>query len=163
MPISLFGKLRRGSCQKWINCSHIQPSHIKPQKLSLIIKHIRGLFAGLFSVYHSSGGKQAFISTYLLYQGHYFNVSLSEWLAVKISCVTYRVFVNVAIKWKFKRKSFVLTNIIEAVTVWRQAKPNQELHSMYMNQNAMLTDISALTSRFYFLCSFYKVKMYFNS
>lgn len=104
MPISLFGKLRRGSCQKWINCSHIQPSHIKPQKLSLIIKHIRGLFAGLFSVYHSSGGKQAFISTYLLYQGHYFNVSLSEWLAIKISCVTYRVFVNVTIKEKILLK-----------------------------------------------------------
>lgn len=29
---------------------------------------------------------------------------------------------------------------------------------MYMNQNAMLTDISALTSGFYLLCSFYKVK-----
>lgn len=55
------------------------------------------------------------------------------------------------------------TNIIEAVTVWRQAKPNQELHGMYMNQNAMLSDVSALTSGFYLLCSFYKVKMYFNS
>lgn len=128
MPISLFGKLRRGSCQKWINCSHIQPSHIKPQKLSLIIKHIRGLFAGLFSVYHSSGGKQAFISTYLLYQGHYFNVSLSEWLAIKISCVTYRVFVNVAIKGKFKKKSYwschcVKTGETESGVTWYVHEP----------------------------------------